>query len=90
MKHYNIRVKGTVQGVWYRDSARRKALELGVNGFVRNEDDGSVYIEAEGEEEALKKLTDWCRKGPERAQVDEVEVEEGAIKNFNGFERRRL
>lgn len=87
--HCNIKVTGTVQGVWFRDSTRRKALELGVAGFVRNEPDGSVYIEAEGEKEALDKLVAWCAVGPPKAEVEGVAVKEGALKNFTGFEISR-
>ena len=81
----NVRVHGEVQGVFFRDSVRRKAEELGVKGFARNESDGSVYIEIEGPKEALEKLVNWCWEGPEMAKVDKVEIEEGDFKNFDGF-----
>ena len=86
MKRYKLRVKGKVQGVWYRASARRKAEELGLCGFVRNEPDGSVYAEAEGEEAALQAFARWCREGPEMARVEQVEVEEGGLQGFEAFE----
>jgi len=89
LKHYNIRITGRVQGVWFRNSTRSKAQELGVTGFVRNEPDGSVYIEAEGDESALKKLVEWCRLGPPRAKVEGVELEEGELKNFTEFKISR-
>ncbi|HXH19940.1 MAG TPA: acylphosphatase [Chitinophagales bacterium] len=89
MKHYNIRITGRVQGVWYRDSARSKARELGITGFVRNDPDGSVYIEAEGGEGELKKLVEWCWEGPPRAKVESVDVEEGEVKDFTEFEISR-
>ncbi|MCB0561187.1 MAG: acylphosphatase [Lewinellaceae bacterium] len=85
MKHYKLRIQGLVQGVWYRASARRKAEELGLSGFVRNESDGSVYAEAEGEEAALQAFVQWCREGPEQARVEEVEVEEGTPQGFTNF-----
>lgn len=75
MKRVSILVKGKVQGVFYRASTVTKAQQLGVKGFVRNEPDGSVYIEAEGNEEKLNELIAWCRVGPPRARVDEVLVE---------------
>ena len=53
MKHLKISITGRVQGVFFRDSARMEANRLGVAGFARNEPDGSVYIEAEGEKDAL-------------------------------------
>src|SRR5258706_2006965 len=68
-KHISINVTGKVQGVFFRASAREKAEELGVKGFVRNEPDGSVYIEAEAEEIILEQFLDWCREGPPRARI---------------------
>ncbi|MBA2422387.1 MAG: acylphosphatase [Chitinophagales bacterium] len=89
MKHYNIRVYGKVQGVFFRASARRHAEMLGISGFAQNEDDGSVHIEAEGMEENLKHFVDWCRKGPEGAKVINVKITEGEIKNFSAFKVNR-
>ena len=83
-----LKVYGHVQGVFYRNSARNKALELGVNGFVENLTDGGVYIEAEGPEESLKAFIEWCHHGPETAQVDRVEVEYREKKGFNSFQIR--
>ena len=88
MRHLNIKVYGRVQGVFFRDSARRKSEELGLKGFARNEPDGPVYIEAEGTEEALEKLVNWCWEGPEAAKVDKVEIKEGDIKGFKDFQIR--
>lgn len=86
MRHLNIRIFGQVQGVFFRDSVRRKAQELGIMGFARNETDGSVYIEAEGSQEPLEKLVNWCWEGPELAKVDKVEIEEGDSANFQDFQ----
>ena len=72
MQHYKITIGGKVQGVYFRDSARRVATRLGLAGFARNQPDGSVYIEVEGDEENLKKFLIWCQKGPEEAVVQEV------------------
>lgn len=83
--HYSIRISGRVQGVFYRASARAEAERLGLAGFVRNEPDGSVYAEAEGERETLERFLAWCRQGPPRARVDRVEMEEGLVKGFEGF-----
>jgi len=84
-KHLNIRVCGNVEGVGFRGSARLKAQSLDLKGFVRNEPDGSVYIEAEGEELNLQKFLDWCRKGPSFAKVQEVSFEESLVKNYKQF-----
>ena len=89
MKHYKLRIRGRVQGVWYRASTRQKAQELGLSGFVRNEADGSVYAEAEGEEAALQAFIRWCRQGPEQAQVVAVEVEEAALQGYTTFDIQR-
>ena len=86
IKHYKIIVKGRVQGVWYRGSTQHKARELGVRGFVKNEPDGSVYIEAEGNEHTLAQLVTWCQKGPELAKVKNVEVREGDVCHYRNFE----
>lgn len=85
MKHYSIVVNGRVQGVFFRALTKEMAIQLGIKGFVRNESDGSVYIEAEGEEDALREFISWCRKGPTRAIVLDVRVEEGTIHTFTTF-----
>lgn len=89
MIHINIRVIGRVQGVNFRASAKEKALELGLCGFVRNETDGCVYLEAEGHEEKINELTEWCNQGPSLALVTNVIVVGGELKEFIGFEIRR-
>lgn len=88
MKHYTIRVTGTVQGVFYRKSTRAKAKDLGLTGFVRNEPDGSVYMEAEGEKSRLDALVSWCWQGPPAASVQDVSVEEGPLRQYANFELR--
>ena len=88
MKHYNISVFGKVQGVFYRASTKTKARELGLTGFVRNKSDGSVYIEAEGDEEDLHQLMEWCKAGPPHALVGEVKMEKSEMVGFNKFEIR--
>jgi len=88
-KHYNIRVYGRVQGVFFRASTQEKAHELGVKGYVKNEPDGSVYIEAEGPAEALDAFLEWCHKGPAAARVDKVDDQEtDNLENFQRFEVR--
>lgn len=85
MKHFSIVVNGRVHGVFFRASAKERALQLGISGFVRNEADGSVYIEAEGEEDALAQFIRWCRKGPPRAVVTDVRVAEGPVSEYISF-----
>lgn len=89
MKHYNLKIKGKVQGVWYRKSTMEEAIRLGLTGFVQNESDGSVYAEAEGPQEILDELVNWCKRGPILANVTEVIAEEGPVCDFKGFEVRR-
>lgn len=84
-KHLNIRVHGRVQGVLFRDSAKEEAQRLGVTGFVRNEPDGTVYIEAEGREEQLREFITWVNRGTDRAHVARVEPEEGEMKGYTEF-----
>jgi acylphosphatase len=75
MKHVNIKIYGEVQGVGFRDAAYWKARKLHVGGFVMNEPDGSVYIEAEGDDDELKEFLVWCEKGPFGAKVGKIETE---------------
>lgn len=85
INHVNIKLTGKVQGVFFRVSIKEKAEELKIKGFARNEDDGSVYVEAEGGAEDLEKLVEWCRQGPRLAQVTNVLVESGAPEQFTDF-----
>lgn len=85
MAHVNIKIFGKVQGVFFRHSARLKAKELGIAGFARNEPDGAVYIEAEGDEKALERFLEWCKHGSESAEVEKVESFPGEVKGFSDF-----
>lgn len=89
VKHFNITIRGKVQGVWYRASAQAEAQRLGLAGFARNMPDGSVYCEAEGEENRLQEFVKWCHHGPQLAKVETVDVEEGAVQGFADFGIRR-
>jgi acylphosphatase len=84
-KHINITVTGKVQGVFFRVYTKKKADETGLSGFVQNEADGSVYIEAEGEEQKLKELSEWCKTGSPNSEVVEVKITEGELKGFKYF-----
>ena len=89
VKHLNIKVYGRVQGVFFRAHAIEVAIGLGIKGITRNEKDGSVYIEAEGEEDKLKKFIDWCYTGPPRASVERVTTEEADVKNYLNYVMER-
>jgi acylphosphatase len=89
MKKMHILVKGTVQGVYYRYNALKKAGEYHLTGWVRNRVDGSVEILCEGTEEDINNIVRWCKKGPERAYVSEIETTwEQHTGEFNVFEIR--
>jgi acylphosphatase len=84
-KHFNIKVIGEVQGVFFRASTKEKADTYGINGYVRNETDGSVYIEAEGEEADLKKFIQWCQQGPVHARIESCKASEAPMTGYKDF-----
>ncbi len=88
-KNIILKIYGRVQGVGFRYSTMMKARELGIKGFVKNNYDGSVYIEAEGEEKPLNYLIDWCKKGPGLAKIDDVFINEGELMNYKNFKLNR-
>jgi acylphosphatase len=67
-------VRGEVQGVFFRDSTRKEAQSRGVSGWVRNRDDGAVEAVFEGPAEAVEAMVEWCRRGPSRADVEDMDV----------------
>jgi acylphosphatase len=81
----SVVVHGRVQGVWFRESARRRATELGVGGWVRNRPDGAVEAEVEGDAEAVEVLVAWLGQGPSGARVDRLDVEEREPTGESGF-----
>jgi acylphosphatase len=89
IKLFKIRISGKVQGVFFRTSAKEEADRLGIYGFVKNEKDGTVYIEAQGEETTLNDFLKWCYQGPPSAKVEDLVKIEAPVKNFTSFEDRR-
>lgn len=86
IRRASLRIKGRVQGVFFRESARREAERLGVHGFVRNLADGDVEAVAEGPREALEQFVTWCHKGPPSARVEHVQVtEQPPTQQFSRF-----
>lgn len=81
----SITVTGKVQGVFFRQSTREKAMELGITGTVTNQPDGSVLVQATGSREQLDKLVDWCRQGPPRARVERCISAALPLKEFDRF-----
>ena len=84
----HVRVAGRVQGVFFRAWTRDEARQLGVHGWVRNCDDGSVEAHAEGEEEAVDQLLTLMRDGPAHAKVEEFESEDVEPGGFHAFDVR--
>ncbi|RUO29305.1 acylphosphatase [Aliidiomarina sedimenti] len=75
MQRWTLQIKGTVQGVFYRKSSAQKAQELDLRGYVRNCEDGSVELVAEGDTSQLQALLDWCWQGPANARVTAIDVD---------------
>ncbi|MCW4002606.1 MAG: acylphosphatase [Candidatus Bathyarchaeota archaeon] len=83
----HVFVRGRVQGVFFRQKTKQQARSLGVNGWVRNLDDGRVEAIFEGEESAVKALVDFCSEGPKGALVTDVSVEWETFKDeFHSFD----
>jgi acylphosphatase len=78
-------VRGRVQGVFFRDSARREAEAAGVSGWAANRPDGAVEVVVEGPEEAVERVVAFCRRGPRRAEVVDVEVSDEEPSGLTGF-----
>lgn len=75
-----------VQGVGFRWAVRSRAALLGVKGTVRNEEDGSVLIEAEAGSGVMEAFLEWCHRGPVSARVDKVQVSPGKLMGYSSFE----
>ncbi|MDB9278650.1 acylphosphatase [Halorubrum ezzemoulense] len=85
----HVFVSGRVQGVYYRASTHDAAREKGVDGWVRNLDDGRVEAVFEGPEGAVRDMVAWCETGSRAAEVDDVDAEYGGPEGEDGFEVRR-
>ena len=83
-----VTVTGRVQGVFFRETMRRRAESSRVNGWVRNNGDGSVEAVFEGEPKAVERLVDWCREGPRGARVEWVDVASEDLEGLEGFAAR--
>jgi acylphosphatase len=83
-----VLVQGHVQGVFFRETARRRAASAGVAGWIRNNADGSVEAVFEGDPEAVERLVGFCREGPRGARVDWVDVSAEEPEGLDGFANR--
>ncbi|MCD6371499.1 MAG: acylphosphatase [Candidatus Aenigmarchaeota archaeon] len=89
MKRIHVKIFGKVQGVGFRVSTKMMAKTLGIKGWIRNCEDGSVEAVFEGKESSVEKILEWCKRGPPLARVDGVEVKEEKYKGeFRNFEIR--
>lgn len=77
--------RGRVQGVFFRDSTRREAQSAGVSGWVSNRPDGAVEAVFEGDPGAVSRLVEFCRRGPGRAEVTDLDVHEEEPEGVSGF-----
>lgn len=86
IQQIKIKIYGRVQGVFFRYTAKQKADELGIRGFARNLDDGSVEIIAQAEEENLNQFIEWVKTGPDLAKVEKIKVSHGTSQEeFSDF-----
>lgn len=85
MKHKDIKIYGRVQGVFFRAFAKEEAEKLGLRGYAKNLDDGSVVIGIEGTESDLQKFIVWCHEGPLLSNVEQVEISDGKLENYADF-----
>jgi acylphosphatase len=84
----HVTVSGEVQGVFFRETARRKATEAGVAGWITNRSDGRVEAVFEGPAEAVDELVEFCREGPTAATVEDVDVQTEEPESLSGFDVR--
>ena len=79
-------VSGKVQGVFFRDSTRIKAIELGLIGYAKNLENGNVEVVAQGDEYKLNELVSFIKNNPGHSKVKEVKIKHKELEKFNGFE----
>lgn len=89
MQTLHIIVKGKVQGVFFRASAREAAMALALTGWVKNTSDGAVEISVTGNSESLQSFLQWCHEGPPKAVVQSVITEPEAFQSYEGFQIKR-
>ena len=85
MPTVHLMIKGKVQGVFFRATAREKANDLGLTGWIRNTPEGWVELMATGDDVLLQSFIDWCHQGPPKAVVTQVQVKEVPETAFEGF-----
>jgi len=89
MVHYEIKIKGRVQGVGFRQFVNDKARDFDISGWVKNMPDGSVFVRAEGDEKDMEPFIDYLRRGPSMGRVDNLSKDGLDSKSgFSGFDIR--
>ena len=86
MPAIHLLIKGEVQGVFYRATAKKVADKLGLTGWIKNTKDGHVEAVVTGGQQQLDEFINWCKKGPEKAEVEDVIVTQEQETSFNDFE----
>jgi len=86
MPTIHLIIKGRVQGVFYRTTAKDVANKIGITGWVKNTVEGNVELMATGSKDQLEKLIEWCKVGPGNAIVTEIVVTDQNEESFKGFE----
>ena len=84
-KRFDLVISGKVQGVGYRYFVKHKADSLGISGFVRNQNDGSVFVAAQGTKPEMEHFVRWCYQGPPTALIKTIENIPGTIEDFRNF-----
>jgi acylphosphatase len=90
METLHLLISGKVQGVFFRDSARKIAQKLNVTGWIKNRDDEKVEAVISGNEKAVNDFINWAKSGPEKAEVDDIIVSKQPSSFFKNFEIRRM
>ncbi len=86
MKCANLTVSGKVQGVFFRENTSRKAVELGLTGYVKNLEDGNVEVVAQGDENKINEIIEFIKNNPGHSKVKEVEIKYKEMEKLDGFE----
>ena len=86
MKSTHLTVSGRVQGVFFRDNTRKKALELGLFGYAKNLEDGTVEVILQGNETKINEVISFLRKSPGISRVNDITIKEIDFEKFNNFE----
>jgi acylphosphatase len=86
MINRKITITGKVQGVFFRKFTLEKATLLGIKGWVKNESDGSVTVEVEGELHQLLAMTSWLKEGPPMAEVQDLMITHGEPQGYQDFQ----